>query len=125
MSDHVVQAVRRRFKAYPQFKNSGVEWLGDVPAHWSVRKIKRLCLVRRGASPRPIDDPIYFDSEGEYAWVRISDVTASDRYLEQTEERLSNLGRSKSVALEPGELFVSIAATVGKPIITKINPHYS
>ena len=30
------------------------------------------------------------------------------------------MGKSKSVALEPGELFVSIAATVGKPIITKI-----
>ncbi|HEX9563380.1 MAG TPA: restriction endonuclease subunit S [Gemmatimonadaceae bacterium] len=35
-------------------------------------------------------------------------------------QRLSALGKSKSVALEPGELFVSIAATVGKPVITKI-----
>ena len=47
-------------------------------------------------------------------------MTASERYLEQTTQRLSDLGKSKSVALEPGELFVSIAATVGKPIITKI-----
>ena len=30
------------------------------------------------------------------------------------------MGQSKSVPLEPGELFVSIAATVGKPMITKI-----
>jgi type I restriction enzyme S subunit len=101
-------------------KDSGVEWLGEIPAHWEVKKVKRLCLVRRGASPRPIDDPIYFDDEGEYAWVRIADVTASDRYLERTTQRLSTLGKSKSVALEPGELFVSIAATVGKPVITKI-----
>jgi type I restriction enzyme, S subunit len=97
-----------------------VEWLGQIPAHWKVSKVKRLCLVRRGASPRPIDDPIYFDDEGEYAWVRIADVTASDHYLQTTTQRLSPLGKSKSVALEPGELFVSIAATVGKPIITKI-----
>ena len=110
----------RRFKLYPACKDSGVECLGEVPAHWEVKKVKRFCLVRRGASPRPIDDPIYFDDEGEYAWVRIADVTASERYLERTTQRLSNLGKAKSVALEPGELFVSIAATVGKPVITKI-----
>ncbi len=110
----------RRFKPYPAYKDSGVEWLREIPAHWEVRKVKRLCLVRRGASPRPIDDPIYFDEDGECAWVRIADVTASQRYLERTTQRLSTLGRSKSVALEPGELFVSIAATVGKPVITKI-----
>jgi type I restriction enzyme S subunit len=110
----------RRFKRYPEYKDSGVEWLGEIPAHWLPKKVKRLCIVRRGASPRPIDDPIYFDGEGEYAWVRIADVTASDRYLAQTTQRLSSLGRSKSVSLAPGELFVSIAATVGKPIITRI-----
>src|SRR5205807_6899812 len=82
--------------------------------------IKRLCQVKRGASPRPIDDPIYFDDEGEYAWVRISDVTASDKYLQKTEQKLSLLGQSKSICLEPGQLFLSIAGTVGKPIITQI-----
>lgn len=110
----------QQFKPYPTYKDSGVEWLGEVPEHWEVRKVKRLCLVRRAASPRPIDDPIYFDEDGECAWVRIADVTASQRYLERTTQRLSPLGKSKSVALEPGELFVSIAATMGKPVITKI-----
>jgi len=110
----------RQFKRYPAYKDSGVEWLGEIPGHWEVKKVKRLCLVRRGASPRPIDDPIYFDDAGEYAWVRIADVTASERYLEHTTQRLSALGKSKSVALAPGELFLSIAATVGKPVITKI-----
>ncbi len=62
----------RRFKPYPAYKDSGVEWLGEIPAHWEVKKVKRLCLVRRGASPRPIDDPIYFDDDGEYSWVRIA-----------------------------------------------------
>ena len=110
----------RRFRPYPEYRDSGVEWLSDIPTHWKVKKIKRLCLVRRGASPRPIDDPSYFDDDGEYAWVRISDVTASERYLERTTQRLSELGKSKSVPLLPGELFLSIAATVGKPIIAKI-----
>jgi Restriction endonuclease S subunits len=116
----ITRAVTKGLDPTVPMKDSGVEWLGEIPAHWEVKKVKRLCVVRRGASPRPIDDPIYFDDDGEYAWVRIADVTASERYLETTTQRLSDLGRSKSVALEPGELFVSIAATVGKPIITKI-----
>lgn len=116
----ITRAVTKGLDPTVPMRDSGVEWLGEIPTHWEVRKVKRLCLVRRGASPRPIEDPIYFDDDGEYAWVRIADVTASDRYLEATTQRLSDLGKSKSVALEPGELFVSIAATVGKPIITKI-----
>lgn len=79
-----------------------------------------MATVRRGASPRPIDDPVYFDDDGDYAWVRISDVTAAGRYLTETQQRLSRLGARKSVRLESGALFVSIAATVGKPTVTKI-----
>ena len=107
-------------KSYSAYKKSGVEWLGNVPEHWGVRRIKSLSIVRRGASPRPIDDARYFDEHGEFAWVRISDVTASDRYLYKTTQRLSELGQSLSVELNPGSLFLSIAGSVGKPIITKI-----
>ena len=116
----ITRAVTRGLDPNAPMKDSGIEWLGEIPAHWDVKKLKRLCLVRRGASPRPIDDPIYFDDEGEYAWVRIADVTASRKFLDITTQRLSDLGKCKSVSLEPGELFLSIAATVGKPIIARI-----
>jgi type I restriction enzyme S subunit len=97
-----------------------VEWLGDVPEHWQVKAIKWTTPVFRGASPRPIDDPAYFDDEGEYAWVRIADVTASNVYLEETTQRLSDIGSSLSVKMQPGSLFLSIAGTVGMPCITNI-----
>ena len=59
------------------FIESGIHWLGRIPAHWQVMQIRRIAQVKRGASPRPIDDPVYFDDDGEYAWVRIADVTDS------------------------------------------------
>lgn len=105
---------------HPKLKPSGVEWLGDVPEGWEVKAIKWETSVQRGASPRPIDDPIYFDDEGEYAWVRISDVTSAGMYLRSTTQRLSDLGSSLSVKLNPGEIFLSIAGSVGKPCITAI-----
>jgi type I restriction enzyme S subunit len=105
---------------YPKYKPSNIQWIGDIPDHWNFLQIKRLTNVKRGASPRPIDDPKYFDDNGEFSWVRISDVTASERYLSNTTQTLSELGASLSVKRYPGDLFLSIAGTVGKPIITKI-----
>lgn len=116
----ITHAVTKGLNPAAPMKNSGVEWLGDVPAHWEVLSIKRLSQVKRGASPRPIDNPDYFDDDGEYAWVRIADVTASNMYLLETTQRLSDLGKSFSVPLLPNSLFLSIAGSVGKPIITKI-----
>jgi len=47
------QAITGRFdvrtgKPYPAYKPSGVEWLGDVPAHWEVRRLKRVTQLQRG-----------------------------------------------------------------------------
>ena len=114
----ISRAVTKGLDPNVPMKDSGVEWLGEIPAHWEVKRVKHICLVRRGASPRPIANPAYFDANGEYGWVRIADVTASNQYLNQTSEYVSELGRSLSVSLEPGELIVSIAGSVGKPIIT-------
>ena len=113
----VTQGLNKNVK----LKQSGIEWLGEVPEHWDVRRIKTFSIVKRGASPRPIDDAKYFDENGKYAWVRISDVTNSTRYLEQTEQKLSELGSSLSVKIKPGDLIVSICASVGKPCISKID----
>jgi type I restriction enzyme, S subunit len=104
----------------PKMKDSEVDWLGAVPARWMIKAIKWATPVQRGASPRPIDHPSYFDDDGEYAWVRISDVTAAGMYLDATEQRLSDLGSSLSVKMQPGSLFLSIAGTVGKPCIANI-----
>jgi type I restriction enzyme S subunit len=109
-----------RYKRYPKYKDSEVEWLGKIPKHWDVKKLAHITPVKRGASPRPIDDPRYFDDNGKYGWVRIQDVTSSNGILSHTRQRLSMLGASRSVKLEPGSLFLSIAATVGVPCITDI-----
>lgn len=114
----ISHAVTKGLNPNAPMRDSGVEWLGEVPEHWVVLFIKHLSQVKRGASPRPIDDPKYFDDNGEYAWTRIADVSSSGMYLTETTQRLSALGSSLSVRLEAGELFLSIAGTVGKPCIT-------
>src|SRR5712691_3609373 len=34
------------FKPYPAYKDSGVEWLGEIPAHWEVRRLKTIASVQ-------------------------------------------------------------------------------
>jgi type I restriction enzyme, S subunit len=116
----ISHAVTKGLNPHAPMKPSGVAWLGDVPKHWEVKAIKRLSPVQRGASPRPIEDPKFFDDDGEYAWVRISDVSSSNGILYETTQRLSSLGSSLSVKINPKEIFISIAGTVGKPCISAI-----
>ena len=36
----------RRFNRYPAYKDSGVEWLGEIPAHWEVKRLKTVATVQ-------------------------------------------------------------------------------
>ncbi|MBM3451136.1 MAG: hypothetical protein FJX78_09205 [Armatimonadetes bacterium] len=36
----------RGFKPYPAYKDSGVEWLGEIPAHWEVKRLKTFASVQ-------------------------------------------------------------------------------
>jgi type I restriction enzyme S subunit len=118
ISHAVTKGISTKEHPSAPMRDSGVEWLGEVPEHWDVIFIKHLSTVKRGASPRPIDDQRYFDDNGDYAWVRIADVSKAGMYLTSTTQRLSALGASLSVKLEADQLFVSIAGTVGKPCLT-------
>ena len=33
----------RRFRRYPEYKSSGVAWLGDLPSHWKPKRFKFAC----------------------------------------------------------------------------------
>lgn len=39
----------RRFKPYPLYKDSGVEWLGEIPGHWELSTLKRIGNLQAGA----------------------------------------------------------------------------
>jgi type I restriction enzyme S subunit len=90
--------------------------IGKIPEDWNGVRINKISEVHRGASPRPIGDPAYFSETGR-GWIRISDVTNTYKYLRSTSQYLSEIGESKSVKVDPGDLVMSICATIGKPII--------
>ena len=54
VTDQIDEA-RRRFHRYPAYKDSGIEWLGEIPAHWEVgRADRRLDILKHPVDPREI-----------------------------------------------------------------------
>ena len=48
-------------KPYPMYKDSGVEWLGEVPTHWDVRRLKTWLDVNKIVLPEDTDPGYEFD----------------------------------------------------------------
>ncbi|ARE02358.1 restriction endonuclease subunit S [Lactococcus lactis] len=87
---------------------------------WEERKLGSLTTVVRGASPRPIQDPKWFDKESDIGWLRIADVTEQNGRIYHLEQHISKLGQEKTRVLTEPHLLLSIAATVGKPVVNYV-----
>ena len=87
---------------------------------WEEKCIGELADIVRGASPRPIQDPKWFDSNSEIGWLRISDVTNQNGRIHSLEQKISKLGQEKTRVLTEPHLLLSIAATVGKPVVNYV-----
>lgn len=88
---------------------------------WENFKIGDLSKIVRGASPRPIQDSKWFDSKSDVGWLRIADVTEQDGRIYYLKQRISEAGQEKTRVLKTSHLLLSIAATVGKPVINYVN----
>ena len=87
---------------------------------WEQRKLGDVAEIVRGASPRPISDPKWFDDNSDVGWLRISDVTNQNGRIHYLEQHISKLGQEKTRVITEPHLLLSIAATVGKPLINYV-----
>ena len=81
-------------------------------------KLGELCHIARGGSPRPIQDYITSDPDG-INWVKISDATASEKYIEHTKQKIRPEGLNKSRRVNPGDFILSNSMSFGRPYIMK------
>ena len=93
--------------------------VGVTPEDWQVQKIGALAQIKRGASPRPIADSKWFHTKSEIGWLRISDVAREGKFIRATDQSLSDAGVARSRLVRPGNVVMSMAATVGRPAINR------
>jgi len=89
-----------------------------MSSNWPKVKLREVCKIRRGSSPRPI---IEFMADKGMPWVKISDATESvSRFIEKTKEFIKYEGVPKSVIVNEGDLILSNSGTAGLPKFMKI-----
>ena len=87
--------------------------LGMIPKGWKVFELQELVHIKRGGSPRPIQN---FLAETGYNWLKISDATStSSPFIYEIKECIKEEGLSKTVFLKAGNLVLSNSATPGIP----------
>ena len=101
-----------------KMKDSGIEWIGEIPEGWEVRKIKSNFAIYAGATPKS-EKPEYWD--GGIPWITPADFKTTDKYASYGRKSLTSLGYdSCGTTLVPaGSIIFSKRAPVGSVVIAK------
>lgn len=110
----ITHAVTKGLNPNVKMKDSGVEWIGKIPASWDVVHLKRILRERMqyGANePAESDDTTY------PRYIRITDITANGELRPETFKSLEP-SKAKDYLLDKGDvLFARSGATVGKTFL--------
>jgi type I restriction enzyme S subunit len=106
------RAVTRGLDPSVRLKPSGVEWLGEVPEHWEVRRVKQVSRILRGKfTHRPRNDPSLYD--GPYPFIQTGDVSRAEKSISEYTQTLNERGLAVSKMFPAGTLVMTIAANIG------------
>ena len=99
-----------------EFKDSGVEWLGEVPKHWICKRYKYAAQIYRGKfGHRPRNDPAFYD--GDYPFIQTGDIARAGNEITKYKQTLNEKGKSVSQRFPSGTLVMAIAANIGDTAI--------
>ncbi|ATL88847.1 restriction endonuclease subunit S [Faecalibacterium prausnitzii] len=103
-----------------KMKDSGIEWIREIPEGWEVAKLKNIVSIVRGGSPRPIE-AYMSDNDNDVNWIRISDTEKGSKYITHTSRKLIASGISKSRFIKRGSLILTNSMSFGEPYILDID----
>ena len=100
---------------YDKYKDSGIEWIGEIPEHWEICKLKNIFCLSTGTTPKDFDKI----SEGDSLinWYTPSDILDSCNDLFSAQRKLSEkvIYENKLSLFPIGTLlYVGIGASAGK-----------
>ena len=113
------QAVTKGLDKNANLKDSGVQWIGEVPEHWEVCKVKSKYSFSTGFTP-PKNNEKYYDYSNEgYTWVCISDMKAKE--IECSANSISRyyVETFKPAVVKKGSLLYSFKLSVGQVSFAK------
>ncbi|MEA5612932.1 type I restriction-modification system subunit M N-terminal domain-containing protein [Nodularia spumigena] len=116
----ISHAVTKGLDPRVPMKDSGIEWLGKIPNHWEVIKVKHLTKILRGKfTHRPRNDPRFYD--GQYPFIQTGDVANANKFIMEYTQTLNENGYAVSKEFPSGTLVMTIAANIGDMAILNFN----
>ncbi|WP_051540862.1 restriction endonuclease subunit S [Ahrensia sp. 13_GOM-1096m] len=109
----MASAGQAKYRPYPAYKPSGVDWLGDIPEGWEAVPIKRIAKIENGATPKSGETAFW---DGLIPWVTPADLGKSPSpYLARGKRNISEKGfASCGASLVPkGSVILSSRAPIG------------
>lgn len=109
------QAVTKGINPDVKVKDSGIEWIGEIPEHWKIKRLKHVSnTISKGTTPSTIGRETF--SSGSIRFIKAENIVHNDVSAEPEffidEETNRSLARSQ---LEQNDiLFVIAGATIGK-----------
>ena len=105
-----------KLPAYPRTKPSGVEWLGDVPGHWAVKRLKYSASINDEALPETTSPDF------EFEYVDIGGVSAVDGITATEQVVFENAPSRARRKVRHGDTIVSTVRTYLRAIAPIKNP---
>jgi type I restriction enzyme S subunit len=119
------KAVTRGLNENVKLKNSGVEWIGQIPEHWEVVHIRRLVDIRDGTH----DTPLYVEDEiDSFPLVTSKDFEGDIINFENIKKisKKDHFNISKRSGVQTGDVLMSmIGGNIGKSVIIAENHNFS
>lgn len=109
----ITEAVTKGLNPNVPMRNSGIDWIGEIPEHWSTTKIKKIARTNSGSTPRNISD----GENSNIVWIRTTDINDDvvyDSSLHLTSEEYSS---ASCPMLDEGTCVVAMyggGGTIGK-----------
>ncbi|HEM3071914.1 restriction endonuclease subunit S [Streptococcus suis] len=96
-----------------KMKDSGIEWIGEVPEEWGICRIKDIYSFFTGTTPDTGKTEFYGDENGS-TWITISDM--QEKYVKSSKQTLSELFITSKLPMQSpkGSLLYSFKLSVGK-----------
>jgi type I restriction enzyme S subunit len=117
----ITQAVTKGLDPAVSMKDSGVEWIGKIPDHWEICRVKHVAKMESGHTPNKKNEAYWVDCN--IPWVSLKDspqLRVTD-YISKTASYINRAGLAGSSArmLPKGTVVFTRDATVGLVAIAK------
>ena len=110
------RAVTKGLDPKVPMKDSGIEWLGEIPEHWEVKRLKFVADVQTGRTPKIQNSKIDYFENGTISWFTPADFNGDSELSQSKRKLIPEAFESNGAELFPAYsiYLVSIGATLGK-----------